>query len=116
LKKYTQFLGLIPGLLWFNLAVAGGNVITVQERDIEYAPDAITLQLGQTLHLVNKDPFFHNSRISELNADGSEGTVVLKAKKELPNDETNFKFSKPGKYKIRCMVHDGMTALVTVNR
>ncbi|HED12734.1 MAG TPA: hypothetical protein ENI62_03630 [Gammaproteobacteria bacterium] len=116
MKKTTQLLGIFLGAVWLNLAAAGNDVVNVEELDIEYAPDAITLQLGQTLHLVNKDPFFHNSRISVLKADGSEGTVVMKAKKELPNDETDFKFTKTGKYKIRCMVHDGMTAVVTVTK
>ncbi len=116
MKKSTQLLAVTLGAVWLNLASAGGNIVNVEELDIEYAPDTITVKLGQTLHLVNKDPFFHTSRISELNADGSEGKVVLKAKNELPNAETDFKFSKPGKYKIRCMAHDGMTAMVTVTQ
>jgi len=115
-NKTTQVLAIFLGVTWLSLATAGSDIVTVEELDIEYAPDVITLQLGQTLQLVNKDPFFHNSRISELNADGREGTVVMQAKKELSKAETVFKFSKPGQYKIRCMVHDGMTALVTVTK
>jgi len=112
--KHVFLASVIVVLLGFSLTVLAQDVVEVAEKDIKYAPEKFTVHLGQTLRIVNRDPFFHKSRISKLSTDGQEGEVVLAAKKENPKTQQDFVFSQPGRYKLRCMVHDGMTAIIDV--
>jgi len=97
-----------------SLAATSQETVDITEKDIVYQPVEKTIHITQTLRIVNQDPFFHKSRISKLTTDGREGAVVLAATKELPGTQQEHRFTEVGDYKLRCMVHDGMTAIIHV--
>jgi len=117
--KHLNLLNIVVALILgasgtLSFAATNQGTVDLVEKDIVYDPAEKTVHVGQTLKIINQDPFFHKSRISKLKSDGSEGTIVLAAKKELPNTQQEHHFTEAGDYKIRCMVHDGMTAIIHV--
>ncbi|HEC20766.1 MAG TPA: hypothetical protein ENI97_15740 [Gammaproteobacteria bacterium] len=105
---------MLVSLLFSSARADDSRIVQIIEKDILYNPSSITVHLNQKLRIKNDDPFFHKSRISVLDNDNKEGEVVMPAKKEEAHTQQDFKFSMPGHYKIRCMVHDGMTAVINV--
>lgn len=114
-KILSAMLALIFGVYAsLSFAEATKKTVDIIEKDIVYQPAEKTVHVGQALNIINQDPFFHKSRISKLKKDGREGEIVLEAAKELPNTQREHHFTEPGDYKIRCMIHDGMTAIIHV--
>jgi len=93
-------------------AHAAGAVATITEEDIEYGPEEQTVHVGQSIRLINNDPFDHKSRVSALRADGSPSTIVVHDHLDKPKGSYLFQLDAPGTYEIRCMLHDGMTATI----
>jgi len=103
--------GLFPA---YNSALANETAAALVEKDIEYTPEAQTVRVGQTIRLVNKDPFEHKSRVTLQKEDGTLGEIALKDHVDKPGTDYTFTLNKPGIYEIRCMLHDGMTATISV--
>jgi len=87
---------------------------TVIEEDIEYNPEEQVVHVGQPIRIVNKDPFEHKSRVTEQIVGGGLGYIALKDHVDKPGTSYTFKLDKPGSYEIRCLLHDGMTAMIKV--
>ncbi len=107
--------GLIAGCALFaavSVAAAHDQVPTITEEDIEYSPEEQVVHVGQTIRLINKDPFEHKSRVTELLAGGGPGYIALRDHVEQPETSYAFKLDRPGTYEIRCLLHDGMTAAI----
>jgi len=85
---------------------------SITEEDIEYSPEEQLVHVGQSIRLINKDPFDHKSRITEQLSDGGLGHIALKDHLDKPGTSYTFKLDKPGTYEIRCLLHDGMTATI----
>ncbi len=115
MKKTRLILSLITAILLFGSALpilANNNEATIIEKNIEYTPEEQVVHVGQRIHIINNDPFEHKSRITLQHDDGSLGYVALKDHLDKPGASYQFKLKKPGTYEIRCMLHDGMTAII----
>ena len=96
-------------------AIASSNEVEIIELNLAYDPEIIDATVGQTVRLTNQDPFFHQTRVTQLNADGSPGIILINDKIEKKNTSQTFIPKHKGEYQIRCMVHDGMEATLYVN-
>ncbi|MDA2910962.1 hypothetical protein MYX04_08535 [Nitrospiraceae bacterium AH_259_D15_M11_P09] len=88
--------------------------VEIVEVDIQYEPGEVRITRGQPIRIINQDPFFHMTRISRLEEDGTEGPGVFGPHVELPDTNVEVRLTEPGHYKLRCLIHDGMTAIVQV--
>jgi len=115
-RMITLVGALLTGAVMTFGTIAHGtpDVVEMIEIDLAYDPDELTINLGQTVRISNQDPFFHQTRISQLNDDGSPGKIVLAEKIEKKNTSQDFTPSHKGSYQLRCMVHDGMESTITV--
>ena len=102
--------------LWMPMGAVAVEQAAITEQDIEYSPEVAEVHVGQPIHLVNKDPFEHKSRVTLQQAGGTLGEVALKDHLDKPGEDYVFKIDRPGTYEIRCMLHDGMTATIHVVR
>jgi len=51
-------------------------------------------------------------KISRLAEDGMEKPVVFGPHIELPNTNVEVRLKEVRRYKLRCLIHDGMTAIL----
>src|SRR5918994_3006326 len=88
-------------------ARAAANV-TITARDFFWSPDAVTIQVGDTVTWTNAQGF-HNVLLgdSRLNQPGFPNDPAWNP----PPSET---FNEPGSYTYVCEVHPGMTGTVNV--
>ncbi len=114
IKTIFAMLVLAVGLGAYG-AVAAPDEVEIIELNLAYDPETIEVHVGQTVRLTNKDPFFHKSRVTALNPDGTPGKIIINDKIEKKNTTQTFVPDHKGQYQIRCMVHDGMEATVYVN-
>ncbi len=96
-------------------AAAAPDEVEIIELNLAYAPEIIDVLLGQTVRLTNQDPFFHQTRVTRLDADGNPAEILIDDKIEKKNTSQTFRPEHKGEYQIRCMVHDGMEATLHVN-
>jgi len=94
------------------VATAHDEAPTITEQDIEYTPEEQVVHVGQSIRVINKDPFEHKSRVTEQLAGGGLGHIALKDHIDKPDTSYTFILDKPGTYEIRCLLHDGMTATI----
>ena len=94
----------------------GKQAVVITEEDIAYVPEDITVRVGQTIRIENRDPFEHKSRVTRLRADGALGDISMQDHVEKPGSTHSFRLERPGLYEIRCMLHDGMSASIRVVR
>ncbi len=83
------------------------------EKDIAYQPQALEMPADGVLVIVNRDPFAHRTRIERLDARGRPEHVVVAAHTEAPGARFSVRLT-PGVYRVRCLLHDGMEAQITV--
>ncbi len=91
----------------FAAAPAWGAEIV--EKDIAYEPEEIVVHAGEALVLVNHDPFDHATELRD-----EEGHVVAAPVHEKPGARRALPPLAPGRYTIRCVLHDGMEAEIVV--
>jgi plastocyanin len=82
--------------------------VAVDQLDLLFVPNSVTINAGDTVRFTNSDRIAHNVTI--VNPDGTSedkgmdsymvGIVV--------------KFPKPGVYQVRCKIHPAMKMTVTV--
>jgi len=101
---------------WAHQDRGGKQAVVITEEDIAYAPEDITVRVGQTIRIENRDPFEHKSRVTRLKADGALGDISMPDHLEKPGSTHTFHLDQPGLYEIRCMLHDGMSAGIRVVR
>lgn len=117
LKKLLTALALSALILPLIPAFGGTSAKTeasIIEEDIEYLPEDQEVHVGQLIHIVNKDPFDHKSRVTLQLEDGRLGEIALKDHVDKPGSDYAFRLNRAGTYEIRCMLHDGMTATIHV--
>ncbi|MDX8391488.1 MAG: hypothetical protein R8K53_02815 [Mariprofundaceae bacterium] len=89
-----------------------GAAASIVEEDIEYSPEEQIVHVGQAIRVENKDPFEHKSRVTLQKQDGGLGHIALKDHVDKPGSVYTFTLDTPGNYEIRCLLHDGMTAMI----
>lgn len=115
--RNSFYAGMVLGLLLLapsGLLAGLPGGIEVAEQDIAYEPVEIHGKVGQILRLTNRDPFPHKTRISKLAPDGGIEAIVLAEEDEPQGAVREFRLREAGRYELRCMLHDGMTATLLV--
>jgi plastocyanin len=99
----------VMALVVLSLAVPAYAAETVVDQlNLKFVPDTVTIKAGDTIRFTNSDHFFHDVTIG--NPDGtSEDKGLVNYKKDIV-----VTFAKPGIYKISCRLHPAMKAVVTV--
>src|SRR5690348_1099222 len=80
----------------------------VDQRDLKFVPDAVTIQAGDTIRFTDSDHITHNITI-----DNPDGTSVDKGMDTFGKDIV-VGFPKPGVYHVHCKIHPMMKMTVTV--
>jgi plastocyanin len=80
----------------------------VNQQNLKFVPDAVTIAAGDTIRFTNSDHFFHD--VTVVNPDG---TTEDKGLQDFHHDQV-VTFAKPGVYTIKCRLHPAMTVAVTV--
>lgn len=101
------------GFLNVTGALGMGEPINIIEKGAKYQSGDITVQAGQTIRLVNKDPFFHQSQIRKLDEYGIEYPLVVSVL-EPEGTTVEVSLKEAGPYKLRCKIHDGMVLNINV--
>jgi len=111
----TLGLTLAVGVYGTYEATAAADEIEIIELNLAYEPEELEAHVGQTVRLTNRDPFFHQTRVTFLNLEGQPQEIIVNDKIEKKNTSQVFTPQHKGEYQIRCMVHDGMEATLYVN-
>jgi len=102
----------MPSVAAFALAGlasgAGAAEVQVDQRDLQFVPNAVTIKAGDSVRFTDTDRIAHNVTI--VNADG---TSEDKGMAEY-NQHIVVKFSKPGLYHARCRIHPQMQMTIMV--
>ncbi len=106
---------LVMSAIWpMGLLASEPEHVVVIQVDTSYSPDTIHIKLGQVLEVRNEDEFWHQSRISKVDQNGFETVAVFEKKRDRRGAKWEHTLKKPGKYMVRCLNHDGMTADIVV--
>ncbi|NIQ00351.1 MAG: hypothetical protein GWM98_07880, partial [Nitrospinaceae bacterium] len=70
--------------------------VQVLEKDIQFQPGDIRVKAGQTIQVINKDPFRHLAEIRKVNRYGIEYKVVAGGTIEHPGDVSEMRVNEPG--------------------
>ncbi len=80
----------------------------VNQLNLKFVPDSVTLKAGDTIRFTNSDHFLHDVTI--VNPDGKSDDKGLHNYKE----DVVVTFAKTGNYQIHCRLHPAMKMTVTV--
>jgi plastocyanin len=80
----------------------------VDQLNLKFVPDAVTLKAGDTIRFTDSDRFFHDVTI--VNPDGTKEDKGLQNFKQ----DIVVTFAKAGTYQIVCRLHPNMKMTVTV--
>jgi plastocyanin len=86
----------------------GGGTATVDMKDIQFVPKAVTVKAGTTITWTNSDSVPHT-----VTKDGGPGDDFDSGNVE-PGDTFEQTFDKPGKVDYVCTIHPGQAGTVTV--
>lgn len=80
----------------------------VDQRDLKFVPDAVTIRAGDTVRFTDSDHITHNITI-----DNPDGTSSDKGMDTFGKDIV-VSFAKPGVYHVHCKIHPMMMMTITV--
>ena len=93
----------------FGLAThANAAEISVDQRDLHFVPDSLTIKAGDTVRFTDSDHITHN--ITIVNPDGSSEDKGM----STYSQHIVVQFDKPGTYHVRCRIHPDMKMTVTI--
>ncbi len=105
----TNVIGVATGLLFS--ALASGALATeypVDQRDLRFDPDTLTIKVGDSVVFTDTDRIAHDVTI--VAPDGTSEDHGMSTYKE----RITVKFAKPGVYRVKCRIHPDMKATITV--
>lgn len=82
----------------------------VDQRDLRFVPDAMTIKAGDTVRFTDTDRITHN--ITIVNPDGTSEDKGMSTFSE----HIVVQFDKPGVYKVICRIHPMMNMTITVEK
>ena len=82
----------------------------VDQRDLMFAPAAMTIKAGDTVRFTDTDRIAHN--ITIVNPDGSAEDKGM----STYSQHIVVQFDKPGVYKVLCRIHPNMNMVITVEK
>ena len=71
--------------------------VTVEMRNLQFAPQGIRIKPGTTVRWVNQDPVLHN--VSQIES------AFLSQDEMPPAADFSFEFTQPGVYRYQCTFH-----------
>jgi plastocyanin len=80
----------------------------VDQIDLKFVPDAVTIKAGDTVRFTNSDRIAHD--ITVTNPDGTSDDKGMDSYKQ----GIVVAFPKPGVYQVHCRIHPAMKMTVTV--
>lgn len=80
----------------------------VDQRDLKFVPDAVTIKAGDRVRFTDSDHITHNITI-----DNPDGTSSDKGMDTFGQDIV-VSFAKPGVYHVHCKIHPMMKMTITV--
>ena len=119
MRLFTRLLYVLPvvGLLllpeFFGLRAsaqdsAAGHIIRL--RSIEFNPDRLRVQVGDTLTFINQDPFKHDVYIVRT---ADPNVVIYPANTLMPGDTIVIPFREQGLFTVYCTIHGGMKGKIS---
>jgi len=93
------------------LASASGALATeypVDQRDLRFEPDTLTIEVGDSVVFTDTDRIAHDVTI--VAPDGTSQDHGMSTYKQ----RIAVKFTKPGVYRVKCRIHPDMKATITV--
>jgi plastocyanin len=85
-------------------SVEGPVTAEIDQEDLTFIPEKVTLKVGEVLLIKNSETAIHTANI-----DGKNITGNMKK-----GDEVRWKATAPGEYKVTCDYHPQMKATITV--
>lgn len=80
---------------------------TISQKNRTYAPGKITLNVGETLRVLNDDIFLHHAFIKDKNMNYDSGSMESGEARDIIFDETGY-------FKMGCAIHPKMRLDITV--
>lgn len=80
----------------------------VDQLNLKFVPDAVSINAGDTIKFTDSDHFFHDVTI--ISPDGTKEDKGLQNYKQ----DIVVTFAKPGTYQVVCRLHPNMKMTVTV--
>ena len=100
-------IGLAIGLSgWVAAAQAAETV--VDQKNLKFVPNTVTINVGDSIRFTNGDPFTHD--VTVISPDGSSSDKGL----QHHGKDNVVVFSKAGTFSIVCKMHPNMKATVIV--
>ena len=81
---------------------------SVDQRDLHFVPDSLTIKVGDTVRFTDTDHITHN--ITIVNPDGRSEDKGM----STYSQHIVVQFDKPGLYHVRCRIHPDMKMAITV--
>ena len=92
-----------------SLAVSASAAETVvDQHDLMFVPNSVTIATGDTVRFTDTDRITHNITITY-----PDGTIEDKGMDRYKEDII-VHFTKPGVYQVHCLIHPMMHMIVTV--
>lgn len=82
--------------------------VAVDQKDLSFVPDAVTLKAGDSIRFTDTDRIAHNVTI--VNPDGKSEDKGMAAYSQ----QIVVNFPRPGVYRARCRIHPQMHLTITV--
>jgi plastocyanin len=89
-------------------AQASAAESAVDQRDLHFVPDSLTIKVGDTVRFTDTDRITHDVTI--VNPDGTSDDKGM----STFNEHIVVKFDKAGVYHVRCRIHPDMKMTITV--
>jgi plastocyanin len=87
---------------------ASGGTVTIEMKNIQFAPKDVTVKVGQTVKWVNQDAVDHDVK--------ANSGATFKSDLFGKGGTFEWKADKAGTVDYVCTVHPGMTGKLTVNQ
>jgi len=92
------------------MAAAHAAEFSVDQRDLRFEPDALTVKSGDYVRFTDSDRITHN--ITIVNPDGSSEDKGM----STFSQHIVVQFDKPGVYRVLCRIHPDMKMTITVGK
>ena len=113
LRYFLPAVGVLLLPVFFGLQASAQDLPTgriIKLRSIEFNPDQILVQPGDTLTFINQDPFKHDVYIVRT---ANPNMVVYPATNLLPGESIVIPFQEQGLFTVYCTIHGGMKGKIS---
>lgn len=92
------------------MVTAKAAEFSVDQRDLHFVPEALTIKAGDYVRFTDSDRITHN--ITVVNPDGTSEDKGM----STFSQHIVVQFDKPGIYHVRCRIHPDMKMTITVGK